>query len=104
MYVGRNQLDGATLDRFVILNWEYDEEAEMKWAGGDPYAISWVPYVQKVRKIVFDHKMKVVISPRASITGSALLRSGMDRATVENVTLWNRLSKDDAFHIASNLY
>ncbi len=25
-FVGRNQLDGATLDRFVFVFWEYDEE------------------------------------------------------------------------------
>ena len=28
IYVGRNQLDGATLDRFAVIEFEYDEEIE----------------------------------------------------------------------------
>lgn len=33
LYVGRQQLDAATLDRFVVVEWEYDERAERVWAG-----------------------------------------------------------------------
>ena len=34
-FVGRNQLDGATLDRFVFVFWEYDEDFEVHVAGDD---------------------------------------------------------------------
>ena len=34
-FVGRNQLDGATLDRFVFVFWEYDEDFEVHVAGED---------------------------------------------------------------------
>ena len=35
VYVGRNVLDGATLDRFVVLEFDYDDEVEKKLAYDD---------------------------------------------------------------------
>ena len=47
-FVGRNQLDGATLDRFVFVFWEYDEDFEVHVAGEDQR--EWTFHVQKCRK------------------------------------------------------
>jgi len=47
-FVGRNQLDGATLDRFVFVFWEYDEDFEVHVAGEDQR--EWTFYVQKCRR------------------------------------------------------
>ena len=46
--VGRNQLDGATLDRFVFVFWEIDEDYETSVAGDDQQ--EWTRYVQKCRR------------------------------------------------------
>ena len=47
-FVGRNQLDGATLDRFVFVFWEIDEDFELFVAGEDQQ--EWTRYVQKCRR------------------------------------------------------
>ncbi len=93
LYVGRQQLDAATLDRFAVLDWDYDEEAEVEWAGTDQRP--WTTYVQAVRHAAAQHKMRFVVSPRASITGAKLLRSGLERSLVEEAVLWKGLGIDD---------
>lgn len=97
LYVGRNQLDAATLDRFVVIEWDYDEEAELDWTGRDQ--IDWTLFIQKVRVIVFKHAMRVVVSPRASIFGARLLRSGMAKDRVAELVLWKGMAKDDKSRI-----
>lgn len=88
-YVGRNQLDASTLDRFMIIEVDYDEEAELSWATDT----DWTRYVQKVRKAVEEQKVRHIVSPRASIKGSKLLAAGMDRTKVENGVLWKGLDE-----------
>lgn len=90
-YVGRNKLDAAFIDRFVQLAWEYDPALEKALGDCDP----WVEYVQALRKNVLTKSIKTVISPRASITGSALLKQG--NFTIEEVidfTLKKGLKED----------
>jgi MoxR-like ATPase len=89
-YVGRNQLDAATLDRFAVVDFEYDENMERAIAGNN----EWVDKIQRYRKRAFDLKMRVVISPRASIFGAKLLANGMKEKLVEDLVLWKGLSED----------
>ena len=85
-YVGRNPMDMATLDRFCNVTMGYDESLERAIAGND----AWVDYVQAVRAAVEHHKMRYVVSPRASVKGAKLLAAGMDAAKVASVTIWNK--------------
>lgn len=78
-YVGRNKLDAAFLDRFAQISWGYDNDLERVLADHN----SWVDFIQAVRANLMDRGVKAVISPRASITGGALLKTGM--FTVEEV-------------------
>ena len=92
-YVGRNQLDAASLDRFVFLSWDYDGELEARIAsaqsGLDAAAVaSWVGRVQSIRAAVGKLALREVISPRASIFGAKLLASGMPVSEVETLTIW----------------
>lgn len=89
-YVGRNQLDAASLDRFVFLDWNYDENLERDLAGNQ----QWSDYIQKVRKYIEEQKIRHVVSPRASIFGAKLLANGIERSVVEKTILWKGL--DDA--------
>ena len=86
-YVGRNQLDAASLDRFAFLEWGYDEALERSLAGND----AWVDRVQKVRKAVSTLKIRHVVSPRASIQGASLLAAGMAQSAVESAVLFRGL-------------
>jgi hypothetical protein len=71
-YVGRQQLDAATLDRFTVFEVDYDEALELAIAGNE----DWTRYVQKVRKAVEREKVRAIVSPRASISGAKLLAAG----------------------------
>jgi hypothetical protein len=84
LYVGRNQLDAATLDRFWFMNWGYDEKLERIIAGND----SWVDRVQALRRGADKEKARVVISPRASIIGAKRLASGATRDQCEQALIW----------------
>jgi hypothetical protein len=76
-FVGRNQLDGATLDRFVFVFWEIDEDYEIYVAGDDQR--EWTHYVQKCRRAAASCGVTenvVFATPRASINGARALRRG----------------------------
>jgi MoxR-like ATPase len=99
VYVGRNQLDAASLDRFAFIAWDYDEALETRIAGN----ADWSTYVQSVRKSVDALKIRAVVSPRASIMGAKLLSQGLDRATVETLTIWKGLDAATVQKIKANL-
>ena len=91
-YVGREQLDAATLDRFAVIAWGYDEALERHAAGSD--AADWVAYVQAVRAAARTASVPMMVTPRASIHGATLLRQGLPRHTVEDLTLWRGVPSD----------
>ncbi|UHG91745.1 AAA family ATPase [Spirosoma oryzicola] len=73
-YVGRSQLDDATLDRFSVIEFGYDEKLEMSLAPDKKFC----QFVQAVRKEFVNER--IVISPRASIQGGKLLAAGKSPA------------------------
>jgi MoxR-like ATPase len=99
VYVGRNQLDGATLDRFQVYEVDYDETLELQLAGND----DWTRYVQRVRKATMDEKVLHVVSPRASIAGAKLLARGWDKAKVEESCVWKGLDKAQRNRIVNRM-
>ena len=99
-YIGRNQLDAASLDRFVFLEWNYDENLERSLSGNE----EWTTFVQKARKSVEKNKIRHVISPRASIFGAKLLASGMNREMVEKTILWKGIDEATIQKIELSIY
>jgi cobaltochelatase CobS len=99
LYVGRNKLDAATLDRFQTYVMDYDEELERELAGND----DWVAWVQKVRSVIYSEKILHVVSPRASIAGARLLAAGMDRSKVEESCVWKGLDNNHRVRITARL-
>jgi hypothetical protein len=83
-YVGREQLDAATLDRFAVIEMDYDEELELAIA----HNRDWTLYVQKVRAAIFKEKIRHVCSPRASIEGSDMLAAGDAWDDVAESYIW----------------
>lgn len=90
VYVGRSQMDGASLDRFVIIDLDYDEKLESALAAND----DWTGFVQRVRRAVESQKVRHIVSPRASIDGAKLLEAGLSRRAVEQAVIWKGLDKD----------
>jgi hypothetical protein len=82
LFVGRNQLDAATLDRFFFMEWLVDEAIEEHAAlalstnESAPAVREWLALVRRVRAQVSDLKLQMVVSPRSSIDGAALITTG----------------------------
>lgn len=103
-YQGREPLDGATLDRFIQREIEYDEGIEMAQAeaeyakhGGaisDGVAAAWVLEVQTARAKAAKMGISVIISPRQSQQGAALLALGDTLAEARESTLYKHISAD----------
>lgn len=87
-YVGRNQLDAATLDRFVVLPWDIDDRVEENMAGNAEDGKRWLRVVRAVRKKAIEElELRVVVSPRATLRGSVLLAAGMPFDDVLTIAL-----------------
>jgi MoxR-like ATPase len=90
-YVGRNPIDGATLDRFAFFNVDIDEAVEDAMLAGfglpTATATAWVNAVRKSRQNVADSGLRVIVSPRATANGAGLLAQGMDMDKVYSATV-----------------
>ena len=89
-YVGRNQLDSATLDRFVTIEWNYDEPLEMAIASNK----DWCGMVQVYRYAVSKLGLRLVVSPRATFQGEKLLASGLKEKDVIKMVITRGASDD----------
>lgn len=106
-FVGRQQLDAATLDRFAFVEMNYDRALEARLAGvaresetseygtvKTPKGVdgeAWLARVEQTRDKVAEHKLRHVISPRATIYGVALLKAGLSKSSVERLVLRKNL-------------
>jgi len=89
-YVGCQQQDASALDRWIFFEWNYDDKLERKLADND----QWVDRVQAIRKVVFDKREKVIVSPRASYHGADLLKAGFLQSKVEDMVIWKGINKE----------
>jgi MoxR-like ATPase len=103
-YVGATQLDAATLDRFVFLEWDIDEAFEAALVGvtrasepvqvdqgGTMAAEEWYTQVTKWRRAAQELGLRVIISPRATLMGCKLFAAGVGRTHVEQLVVWRGL-------------
>ena len=81
-YVGRNALDGATLDRFAMVEMNYDTRLEREIAvaaasSNTELAEAWLQVVWAAREAVRQHQIRHIISPRATKDGLSLMIKGL---------------------------
>lgn len=114
-YVGRQQADAATLDRFALLPWDYDPRIEAAACGVSVEAFSEAP-VPKGRKFLSTHDadsvrerceeycrkvvsirnaveglgkgVRFLCGPRASIHGCKLIRAGFSVKDTLDCCVW----------------
>lgn len=111
-FVGRNQMDAATMDRFAVIEWNIDEaleasilgvaKAQNKFKldeGGTATAEKWLERVSSVRAGVAKAAVRHIVSPRASIYGVRMLAAGIGKAHVEEMVLWKGLDKEQRARI-----
>lgn len=90
-YVGRAKLDAAFVDRFgTRIDWQYDVALEVAISGNE----GWARRVIAARERAKQAGLKVVISPRASIAGAALIAAGISEDEVAEMTYLANLTRD----------
>lgn len=91
IYVGRNQLDGATLDRFATMEFDYDENIEKTLcADNELYR-----FIISVREAIKKRRLRFVVSMRATINASKMLQIGLDKETIIKSVITKSMTKDD---------
>jgi len=93
-YVGRCQLDEATLKRFFVIDWGYDEKLERAISGADDEnSNALVDTIQAMRKNADEHGLRVTVSPRDSIYAVRLLKAGMPEKDILKGLIFKGLDK-----------
>jgi cobaltochelatase CobS len=105
-YVGRQQLDAATLDRFVVEEILIDEDMESLIAEGIGYAhtADVVRYIRSIRANAAAFRMPVIISPRAVYDSLKLLKAGKSWDATINARLRKGLSDTDWSKLTTGVY
>ena len=94
-YVGRTQLDEATLKRFFVLEWPIDTDLENQISGADDdKSRKLVEKIQELRVNADNLKLRVTVSPRDSIYAVRLLKAGMKQKQILKGLIFKNL--DDA--------
>jgi len=92
-YVGRNKIDMAFLSRFPVrLTWSYDVALEIAISGNPDFARR----VQAARERARAAGLKVMINPRDSLAGAALIAQGFTHDWAASLTYLANLSPDQA--------
>lgn len=104
-FVGRNQLDAATLDRFVEVEIEIDEQLEEALTLAEcptEAGRRWLATVRAHRANAERHGLLVLFTPRASIEGARMLASGnFSLAETTKMKLHKSLSADVIAKVAA---
>ena len=98
-YIGRNPLDAATLDRFVVVYTDYDIKLEDRLCSNK----EWLNWVHSVRNIVKQNDMKMIVGTRAVLHGEKLLNAGIPRAAVEEMVVFKGIPLADVEKIRGRI-
>lgn len=97
-FVGRNKLDAAILSRFPIrIFWDYDEDLETAICGNP----KWAAWVQRARFKARQAGLKVIIDPRMTQAGAALIAQGATFEEAAEETYLANLSEDQRKMLAA---
>jgi cobaltochelatase CobS len=73
-YIGRNQLDAATLDRFNFIHIDYDTKLEKILVGHGN--AEYLKKMHKIRKFIIESNMKIIVSTRSIVKVIKLMKVG----------------------------
>ena len=107
VYVGASQLDGATLDRFFMVDWPLDEGLESHILGlpapastfrldegGITTTEFWAHRARSVRRAIESQGVRAIVGTRSLTAGEALLQAGVGVKWVEEGCLWRGMAAD----------
>lgn len=91
LYTGRLVLDQATLDRFVVIEFDYDRNVEMNLAHGNEQLVN---FVRGLRRFSKENGIRATFSYRCIITTTKLMETGMNLKTILQIAVFKGLDKD----------
>ena len=91
VYVGRNALDGATLDRFVVIEFNYDESIERQLA----YDNELYEFIRNLRDAVESSSLRYIISMRCIINATKLLEININKKDILKNVIIKNMQIDD---------
>jgi cobaltochelatase CobS len=90
-YVGRSKIDAAFMSRFPVrVSWEYDNALEVAISGNASFARRVIAARERARAA----GLKVLIDPRASQAGAALIANGLTEIEAADATYLANLTAD----------
>lgn len=90
-YTGRMVLDSATLDRFAIIEFDYDRQVELKLTKGN---VELVDFVKDLRKTIEQKGIRHTVSYRCEIMTTKLERAGMNLEEIMRIAILKGLDQD----------
>lgn len=91
MYTGRLVLDMATLDRFVIIDFDYDENIEMHLSDNNR---ELVEFIHSLRKEAERNGVRATFSYRCMVMVTKLEKTGMDLKAILKIAVFKGMEKD----------
>jgi MoxR-like ATPase len=92
VYAGRQQLDAATLDRFIGLDWDYDRALEEQFSQSQP---AWREFVWALRRKASELNIRRVFGTRRIQQGTDLLNAGFSLERVKEMTVFFGVPTDE---------
>jgi cobaltochelatase CobS len=90
MYVGRGQLDEATLQRYVVIEWEYDRKLEESLCANR----KWLEHCWSIREAAQKEKARLLVSTRTITNGDRLLAMGRSWSHANDSAIWKGFDKE----------
>lgn len=90
-YTGRMVLDSATLDRFAIIEFDYDRTVELKLTNGN---VDLVDFVKDLRHTIEQKGIRHTVSYRCEIMTTKLERAGMNLEDIMRIAILKGLDQD----------
>ena len=91
MYSSRFVLDGATLDRFVVIEFDYSNAIELHLAN---YDTALVNYIQALRQKCRQEGINALFSYRAIIHFKKLQKANIPHRQIQDIVIFKGLDKD----------
>lgn len=98
-YVGRNALDGASLDRFVSLRFDYDKDLEKALYQDDDI----LNFVWEARRVAFENQIRHIFSTRTIKYSYEMKIAGFDLGTIIQSVIVKGMNEDDINTIIRNM-
>lgn len=88
MYTGRLVLDQATLDRFAVIEFNYDIKIEMKLAKGNTELVT---FIRKLREIAENNGIRATFSYRCITMTTQLETAGIELKQIMQIAIFKGL-------------